>query len=557
MIHLGILEMNARITAPFFVFLTICVSRVSGLIVPSPENLKVDIWDGEATAVWISPKNAPLDFRYNVEMAIYSKPWEKVVNCTGITHTYCDLSGLIHDYTVGYKVQVQLVAGQSSSIWIKTKILLNKSNLRPPTFTLYPTSSSLTVHVHKKPILSILFPYGVIYTINLEQRGEDEKNKSELKVDDQTSATFGSLRRKAEYCVSVRVEDKSSKAISRVSPKQCVVLPEQEWYIIKWTSLSIVAMLVCASITAASFLCYLRRPAKTPAVLKLPVSNWLPLSVGEGTMEVVTDKAWFLSSYRPEGKNPVEFPVTSETPKETEVEERRTSLDSGVSMGTSTVETGQGNSPGRHDDSGCGSLSGSDSSTSNQSEWRSRDGNAGMGMDSRVDVDCQLHLSSMNLEVQDSTSPKATVIFGNYRSQSPSAATIDVRDKVFESTLCHPILAEVVSGYRAPLQVCLCSGAGQCTWCHKQGLSGRGVIGQYRATCTDNGLHSSKQDSVDSCNEMTFVSYPQKTHMDSFAVEDISAFISQESLPMLTALASQDINMNFSLSLCDVQMAAD
>lgn len=289
----------------------------------------------------------------------------------------------------------------------------------------------------------------------------------------------------------------------------------------------------------------------------MPVSNWLPLSVGEGTIEVVTDKGWFLSSYRPEGKNPVEFPVTSEIPKETKVEERRTSLDSGVSMEPSTVETSQGNSPGRHDDSGCGSLSGSDSSTSNQSEWRSRDGNTEMGMDSRVDVDCQLHLSSVNLEVQDSTSPKATVVFGNYRSQNPSAATIDVRDEVFESTLCHPILAEVVSGYRAPLQVCLCSGAGQCTWCHKQGLSGRGVIGQHRATCTDNRLHSSKQDSVDSCNAMTFLSYSQKTHMDSFAVEDISAFISQESLPMLTALASQDINMNFSLSLCDVQMATD
>lgn len=54
-----------------------------------------------------------------------------------------------------------------------------------------------------------------------------QQNKSELKVDDQTSATFGPLRRKAEYCVSVRVEDKSSKAISSVSPTQCVVLPEQ------------------------------------------------------------------------------------------------------------------------------------------------------------------------------------------------------------------------------------------------------------------------------------------------------------------------------------------
>lgn len=277
-------------------------------------------------------------------------------------------------------------------------------------------------------------------------------------------------------------------------------------------------------------------------------------------MEVVTDKGWFLSSYRPEGKNPVEFPVTSDTPKETKVEERRTSLDSGVSMEPSTVETSRGNSPGRHDDSGCGSLSGSEISTSNQSKYslRASDNKAGTGMDSREDMDCQLHLSSVSLEEQDSASPKATAVFCNYRSQSPSAATIGVCNEVFESTPSHPVLAEVVSGYRAPLQVCLCSGAGQCTWCDKQGLSGRGVARQHRATCTDNGLHGSQQDSVDSCNTMTFLSYPRNRHMDSFTVEDIkSAFISQESLPMLSALASQDINMNFSLSLCDVQMAVD
>lgn len=44
---------------------------VVGLVVPSPENLRVDIWDGEATARWSCPSNATVDFRYNVEMAKY------------------------------------------------------------------------------------------------------------------------------------------------------------------------------------------------------------------------------------------------------------------------------------------------------------------------------------------------------------------------------------------------------------------------------------------------------------------------------------------------------
>lgn len=46
---------------------------VVGLIVPSPENLRVDILDGEAIAHWSCPTNAPADFRYNVEMAKYVK----------------------------------------------------------------------------------------------------------------------------------------------------------------------------------------------------------------------------------------------------------------------------------------------------------------------------------------------------------------------------------------------------------------------------------------------------------------------------------------------------
>lgn len=266
-------------------------------------------------------------------------------------------------------------------------------------------------------------------------------------------------------------------------------------------------------------------------------------------MEVVTDKGWFLSSYRPEVEK--KFPVTSFTPKDHKVEERWTSMDSGVSMEPNSAEVSRGNSPERHDDSGCGSLSGSESSTSHQAGYPLNDDKAGTGMDGRVGLDCQLRSSPANVDQQDGASPKATVVVGNYRSQSPSA--------VLEPMLCHPVLAEVVSGYRAAAQACICSGTGQCTWCHKQALNGKGVVGQYRATCTDDGQRSSRQDSVDSCKAVTFLSYPQKTQEDSFTVEDNkSTFIHlEETFPMLTALAPQDINMNFSLSLCDVQMAAD
>lgn len=47
--------------------------------------------------------------------------------------------------------------------------------LRPPSITLRPTSNSLTVDVHQKPILLKLFPYGVVYTVYLELEGESNK----------------------------------------------------------------------------------------------------------------------------------------------------------------------------------------------------------------------------------------------------------------------------------------------------------------------------------------------------------------------------------------------
>lgn len=137
----------------------------------------------------------------------YLGEWLKVDHCTGITNTNCDLTSFIQDYSLGYKVKVQLAAGKTASAWIKKKFVPNLSKcfvksvpktpklrlggaslfiilspitylagkLRPPTFTLRPTSSSLTVHVHQKPILLKLFPFGTIYTVYLEQRGEDNQ----------------------------------------------------------------------------------------------------------------------------------------------------------------------------------------------------------------------------------------------------------------------------------------------------------------------------------------------------------------------------------------------
>ncbi|XP_053177000.1 interleukin-10 receptor subunit alpha [Scomber japonicus] len=568
------MDMSTKI--PVLIFMIISINCVSGGDVPEPCKPTVDILDGEVIALWSRPADAPPNTVYNVEMAKYVGEWAMVASCTGIKETYCDLSSFIHDYTVAYKFRVQLVAGDKESAWTrKKKFSLNESKLQPPSFTLWATSSTLAVYIHEKPILHKIFPWGLTYNITLEERGKHSKTTTAyLKVnteEDQTIKTFRSLHWGREYCVRIMVEANAALPVSKASPTRCLQLPEQEWYMIAVSSLSIAGVLAFIVITTAILLCYLKRPEKTPAVLKSPVSGWHPLTVGDDTMEVVTDKGWFLSSHKTEIKQTMKLAVTEDTGEEN----RRTSMDSGVSMKSSSATKSGGSPPMRQEDSGCGSMGGPDSSTSSQTDYPLQDESTDTNTvrkreDSGLGLGCQLHSSSMNLNALNSEPLKEFVSGNNYHSQSHSAVQICVYDdeEVLKQTIPDPVLAEVVTGYRAGPQSCICSGAGQCTWCHNQGLNETDTIKQYRTMHIESELLSDKCNITDSYKEkLIFSSYPRKTQMDTLMMNDLETTFLHlgENFPLLSALSPmaleegrQDLNMNnVSLSLCDVQLTTD
>ncbi|XP_034556191.1 interleukin-10 receptor subunit alpha [Notolabrus celidotus] len=558
---------------PPLVFLVIYISYVSGLEIPHKP--VVNIMDGEVIVFWNEPVDRPSNTKYNVEMLKYGLNWVMVESCRGITRNYCDLSSLVKDYTAGYKVRVELATGDGVSTWTaKTKFLPNKSNLSSPSFTMTATSSTLKLNIHPKPILRKLFPYGVIYTIYLEDTRDNKTTTAYLQDDvdeEERSTTFTSLHWGKEYCVSIKVEARGAESTSTVSRKQCLQLPEQEWFIIAASSLSIMGGLVVVAIMAAILHCYLRRPEKTPVALKSPVSGWLPLSAGEGTMEVVTDKGWFLSNYRTETKICGKVPETHvNLTEDSEEEDRRTSMDSGVSMESNSASNSEGSPPLRQEDSGCGSMGGSESSSSSQSDFSLKEERTNTDTetkreDSGVGLGCQLDSSSLDLDGQDSGSLQEVVSGGGYRSQSHSRVQIQVCDDTEEFKQTLPDLAEVVTGYRAAPQSCFCSGAGQCTWCHQQGHFGHEVIKQYRPVCIENGLPSSKCDFVDSYKKgITFLSYPNESQIDTVIIDDLEPTFTQltDTFPLLKALtplplveSRQDFNMNnVSLSLSDLQL---
>ncbi|XP_061136446.1 uncharacterized protein LOC133155273 isoform X1 [Syngnathus typhle] len=495
------------------------INFVSGVGVPQVDALSVNVLDGEVVVLWKQPRNTTSDLKYNVQMAKLAGEWAMVLSCTNITNTYCHLSGLIRDYGAGYKVRIQTVDGANKSGWTVKKFLPNGSKLQPPSFTLYATSSTITVRVHQKPILRKLFPYGVTYIIKLEEKNRIDKVEAKEPImaylidnEDQGSKTFTSLRWGVEYCVSMMVEGNGALSKSDLSPEQCLLLPEQEWFIISVSSLTVLSVLAVAAILVVGLFCHLKRPAKMPAALKSPVRGWHPLTLGEGPIEVVTDKGWFLTGSRTEVRNFAEISQNKGTLGVLRKHNDRASVDSGVSMECNATEKQDRSPQRRQDDSGCGSMGETvypHQDDPMQTRWKE----SGVGLGSRLE---SLTVNTLGQE----SGPQ----FDNYRRQSPALQShLDGRPK---QILPSPVLAEVVLDYRAGPQSCTCSGADQCSWCLKR-------IVHEDTTIRKHKILLSKEDILNDTRTRT---------------ETTLGF------PLLTALTQGiDLNTNtVAISLCDL-----
>ncbi|KAM9852966.1 interleukin-10 receptor subunit alpha isoform 2-T2 [Aulostomus maculatus] len=539
---------------PNLAFMIICIICVSGL--QPLDKLSVNILDGEVIIFWNYTTSS--NIQYNVQMATYPGEWAMVLSCTRINKTYCDLTNLINDYHSAYKVRVQVADNNEASEWTYSKKLFpNRSDLQPPSFTVWATSSTLTVSIHEKPILKKLFPFGVTYTFYLEERSKNNKKTTAYLQDDLGKdvmmKTFSSLQWETIYCISIRVEGNGALSRSSVSPEECLMLPEREWFIIAVSSLSIVGGLIVIAIAAMMLLCYLKRPERMPTALKSPTCGWHPLTIGDGTIEVVTDKGWFLSSNRTEFKHCIpedQMTLQVAATEDNDGEERRTSMDSGVDMVSSFATSDEKSPKMRQEDSGCGSMGGSGSSASSQTVYPPQDDRTDGDSvqkreDSGVEFNCQL--GSPSVDGQDNGPLMETTAESGYRMQHHTSVPVCNAVEEMKQILPHTVLAEMKTGYRAAPQSCICSGAGQCTWCHNQGLHVPETINQHRAMHIENGLWSSTCNLMDK-DQFTFSSYSRKIQTGTIMLSDFETNFIQlgESFPLLTALSPSktDCNMN-------------
>ncbi|CAL8361865.1 unnamed protein product [Merluccius merluccius] len=168
--------------------------------------------------------------------------------------------------------------------------------------------------------------------------------------------TFRSLHWGREYCVQIQVEGIGERDINDISAQKCLLLPKQEWYTITVASLSTLVVLAMLTMLLCVLCCFVRLPEKTPVALKSPKTGWSPLVVGEGNMEVVTDKGWLLSMGWVNKVPGTLHAVVQETEWKNE---RRTSMDSGVSVGSNGTAKMGGSDPAKLEDSGCAIFEGS------------------------------------------------------------------------------------------------------------------------------------------------------------------------------------------------------
>ncbi|KAL0972885.1 hypothetical protein UPYG_G00196050 [Umbra pygmaea] len=543
------------------ILLLILSEHTSGLPQLKPVNLTVDMWDGEVMFIWDPPEGAPPSALYQVQMSKYgATQWTNVTSCENIKFTHCDLTHLIDDYKDKYKVRVRLVTKDGLSAWSPTKRFTSKeTKLQFPSSTILATLNSVTVKVHKKPLLLRIFPYGLIYIVYLEERcPENKTTMQELEVTSDSGDAeirFTSLHWGTEYCVSLKVGGSGGQFTSEPSPEKCFFLPEQEkWYVIAVVCFSILCVLGITFILALCICIFLRRPEKMPVALKSPSSVWQPLSMGAVPVERVTDKGWFMSPTRTDRMLWVSNENTTAKVKAEQEDEmdRRTSLDSGVSSKSPTFgDENEGNST-RQEDSGCESLGAPESIVSGNGSEVSPLINRKMDRDVRVAEDSGVGLgccsgSDASLRGEDCgiRSDAVLVTMDGYRSQSPSLVDAHITEEEFvcetETGFC-----DAAPGYRSGHVSCSCSGEGRCVWCQARRHYNMSVDGQSVGLCSfteEQQIFSNLRN--DTCEvESTCVGYKKNNlHIDKMVnlVDSINfnplPNCTGESFPLLQALS--------------------
>ncbi|NWQ95742.1 I10R1 protein, partial [Burhinus bistriatus] len=227
---------------------------------------------------WEPGHNSPSDVRYEVEHKIYGRnlSWTAIPNCMKISGHFCDLTYYTLDPALRYYARVRAVSGNHTSPWQRT------NSFSPQEASLRLSGQSLsvmgnTVHVQLQLLLragNLTVKYDDIqkhakqYWVYV-RRAQDNWTYKVLETTPEFN--ISNLFWDTEYCISVEPKVASRHTRTTRTDEQCITIGERDRsaeLVLSIVSSSFITMLLLGVLGALLVCTYIKKPVRTPSVLK-------------------------------------------------------------------------------------------------------------------------------------------------------------------------------------------------------------------------------------------------------------------------------------------------
>uniref|UniRef100_A0A6J0V6Q2 Interleukin-20 receptor subunit beta n=1 Tax=Pogona vitticeps TaxID=103695 RepID=A0A6J0V6Q2_9SAUR len=207
---------------PSFILFPLMSLRVSGALLPPPQNITILSTNMKHLLLW-NPVTVPgEDVKYSVEFQgeyerdYANDSWISIGECTNIYITQCDITEDI-SATVPYNLRVRAALGTQASHWATLNDLFNRitTSLIPPTLTV--TADGYHLLVELEP-LGPAFEFWIFYW----RKGREHQVHRKVVRESGTAVHLETMEAEAEYCVKAQTYVEAINRSSNFSDVQCV-----------------------------------------------------------------------------------------------------------------------------------------------------------------------------------------------------------------------------------------------------------------------------------------------------------------------------------------------
>ncbi|XP_071625224.1 interleukin-10 receptor subunit alpha [Heliangelus exortis] len=243
----------------------------------SPRHVRFAAEIGHHLLCWEPGHNSPSNVQYEVEHRVYgtNSSWTAIPNCMKISELFCDLTYYTLAPARRYYARVRAVSGNQTSPWQRTNPFSpQEASLRLPGQSLSVMGN--TIHVKLQLLLrvgNITLKYDDVqkharrYWVYV-RRAQD--NQTHQVMETNTEFNISNLFWGTEYCISVEPEVASRPTRTIRTPEQCLTTRQREGGAELLLSIltSFIPLLILALLGALLACTYIKKPVRTPSVLK-------------------------------------------------------------------------------------------------------------------------------------------------------------------------------------------------------------------------------------------------------------------------------------------------